>query len=113
MNPTEKQIADVLDGAADAIIEHGWTQHHAMDTEGRICLVGGVCVATGIPLTRGQIAPDWEAIEANPLANAAFETLKRLPFLTPTPTCWNDNRSRTEDDVHDTLRTTAKVKRDA
>lgn len=111
------EAADLLDRAADVILEHGWHQgglwpcHTSPDwAQGKpVCAVGALCVAM-----------DWTALQQttfladHPRYVRALDALmKRLRFSNYLDiTIWNDQDCRTGEQVTDALRDSAKALRE-
>lgn len=111
--PTPDEIADVLDAAADVLLRDGWCQDDYTDGEGRACVREAIGRAVG----SNGLATDWDSSFADPLAVAAERTLARqlaldADSLWSVTHNWNGGDGRTEDDVHDLLRGTAKALRE-
>ena len=87
-----ENVADVLDAAADIIIESGWTQG-AFEDNGCFCLDGAIMRAKGV-----------------------YDTLLELDYVRratgwPSAIMWNDAPGRTEDEVVAKLREAAALAR--
>lgn len=109
MTPTPEQIADDLDAAADILITDGWCQNGFSDDEGRVCALGAIGRAT-----LGDAYPflvDKPADQRERYYVACWEISEQVPHHNHVP-IWNDDPKRTEDDVHDLLRDTAKQLRE-
>jgi hypothetical protein len=110
---TYEQIADDLDGAADYIEKHGWTRGTPVDELGRVCLIGGInAVTIGCPAYRAtdSVTERRRIIDLlnGPRRTRAVTAVSRTVGH---PAAWNDTNGRTEQEVLDLLRTTAKEHR--
>ncbi len=113
MTPTPEQVADLLDDAADLIERDGWAQGWLRDPDGHLCATGAVAAAatTDDLLTnqtlRGLVLDPNGPVRAG--IRAAEDTIGGgLSFTLP---MWNDAEGRSEQQVLDLLRTTAKRQR--
>jgi hypothetical protein len=102
MNRTHEEVADILDRAHDELLQRGWNQGDYEAEDGRVCLLGALAHATDIPAH--QLFHS-----GNGACYAAFALAARLPCIIPD---WNDAAERTEDEVFDLLRNTAKAERE-
>ncbi len=103
MTPTPDQVADLLDDAADLLERDGWAQGWLRDPDGRLCAAGAMMAAdvAGSENCRSPL------VQAG--LSAASDTIGGgLSFTLP---MWNDASDRTEQQVLDLLRTTAKRQR--
>lgn len=83
--------------AAALIEKHGWCQNHYSSADGRLCILGAVKAALGIPVGDEE--------DVNPIAEKACERIfdnvgVRAHF-------WNDRAGRTQDEVVAKLRAVA------
>lgn len=121
MNDFATQVADALDGAADQILIHGWGQSSPevrLDPT-TLCIQQALMVATSnvTYLSRiGVRVASWS--DFCPVGTAALNALREGGFAVDLGGdetqvwAWNDCGGRTEDDVHDALRNTAKAIRE-
>lgn len=94
-------IAEVLEGAANYIEEHGWQQGHAGVPGGPRCLAGAIHSAIGVePVHHGLV--DLLPKEFRSALNAVGKQTQTSPVL------WNDLPGRTKEQVIDALRAAAK-----
>lgn len=107
--PTPEQTADDLDAAADILITDGWCQGQYSDEQGRVCALGAIGKAI-IGNAYGHLTSDATA-EARYQAAIGAVAAYRADSVYGIPE-WNDEPGRTEDDVHDLLRNTAKQLRE-
>lgn len=110
---TELHPSDVIENTADYIEEHGWTQRHMIDSEGKVCILGGFCLG----VTNIFTSNTTEAVHAAKYAVAiavwdAWRPGARCHATTSgVISSWNDAEGRTEQEVLDILRKTAKEQR--
>jgi hypothetical protein len=115
---TASQVADVLDGASDEIMLSGWQQGMLEHPEtGALCMLGGVAKTLNLRDSLGMLSyPEFD-----PLGRRAAEALRcsgyvqvpiAAPDMVPAVSVWNDDVDRTEDEVHEALRRTAKMVRE-
>ena len=93
-------VADVLNGAADLILEDGWCQNQYRNVDGGRCLTRALADALNLPLNGPGL---WYK---NPLYRAAALELRRVTgryMLTG----FNDDRGRTQAEVVAALRAAA------
>lgn len=121
-DPTNEQIADTLDGAADNIEKFGWVQGSYGDRVGGYCALGGIIAALNYkPFTNeleesgSNLFPATRDFLGDVLRRGEWEiTLpgpgQAWPGTDPVPV-WNDYRYRTKQQVLDTLRYAAKEAR--
>jgi hypothetical protein len=88
------QVADVLDDAADLLERGGWIQEALYDSEGGFCSVGALYEVCEDPLVR----------------NAAYGALFPLNGRRSVAD-WNNDPSRTMQEVLDAFRAAAKAER--
>lgn len=88
--------ADLLDLAADVIETRGWCQRAWEDPEGKVCLLGAINVADQL-IHNGRLSSVGE--------EATTAVRRHLNGFT---LIWNDWPGRTEFEVIDALRLTAK-----
>lgn len=117
-NATE--VADVLDKAADEVLLRGWASGNIVNSRGEVCTVGAVAYARGmdVDLTDEDFTAVYEAMEDDPAMDALDAQIRMSSppdswWLNKSDSVdcvwsWNDWPERTEDDVHDLLRATAK-----
>lgn len=92
--------ADILDRAADVIVERGWCQWQYEDAAGYVCVAGAIrCAAAGSPRSRH-----------NADMNRAYAALRRHAGI-DNPPAWNDQPERVVDEVIAALRETAAAER--
>ena len=96
MTPT---VPDVLDLAADIIFADGWGQGRSVGPGGEKCLVGGIGAACHRLHAQRLYNPSIDAVTAA----LGFEPRQQEKAI-----YWNDSKKRTQDDVEDLLRNTAK-----
>ncbi len=101
MTPTPDQVADLLDDAADLIERDGWAQGWLRDPDGRLCPGGAIVVA--------DVAGSQILACRSPLVQAGLSAARDT--IGGALTGWNDAEGRTEQQVLDMLRTTAKRQR--
>ena len=105
------ETADLYDRAADILMVRGRTRGCLEDEEGRVCLVGAVCKATGrYPDLWSYVAvlgAYCEPALAPLLEAAGLEGNQTMGVGWPL-TQWHDDHDRSTDEVHDLLRNTAK-----
>lgn len=112
--PTPERVAQALDDAADLILIHGWAQHDPMIRQGS----NAVCVQEALARVLG--VADWSAVpydDVCPVGAAAVAAMQANGCVPTTKFddgvwSWNDTEGRTEDEVHDALRSTAKKLRE-
>lgn len=85
-----RDVADLLDDAADLIERRGWCQGRYQDTDGRLCSVGALAAANGDTLA------------------SYFPAVLVLSRRVGDVVGWNDALGRTEQEVLDTFRAAAK-----
>lgn len=95
----ELTLAQVYRQADKLIGERGWFQGYLCSPDGRLCLLGAICVAIGRPVPN----PHWRAapIDAIRLWDAAYAEL--VVLLDETPSAWNDAPARTVAEVRAAL----------
>lgn len=104
-NLTIEEMADLLNEAADIIAFEGWTQHIAVDLEGRHCLVGALRASAN----RNNVVPARFALQVAVAQHLGMRPTMLGAYIDILPlTEWNDTRGRTVDQVVDALRDTAK-----
>ena len=99
MNP----VAEALDAAADYIEVHGWCQPTMQTPDGRACLYAAIRSVTGADEL--NCTPDADLTSARALT-AVWTHLDTGPIT------WQDRPGRTEFEVIDELRLTAKALRE-
>lgn len=89
-------VADVLEAAAEVIEVKGWCQKESVDGEGRVCVLGAVQSA--------------DLLNRHPLTVRAMRALRNRLGLVQNydVIAWNDRPGRTEGEVLDLLKHTAK-----
>lgn len=95
MNP--EATASVLDKAAAEIRDRGWNQGRLMNGLGEVCAVGGIRAACG--LNRGAYYGRRLAADLATDAEYAFSDYLRSTYEAPSIPQWNDDPTRTKDDV--------------
>lgn len=113
--PTNEEIADVLERACDELIVRGWAQGVQSAEDGAVCIRGAICCAIHgewfNPYGNDRGLRAWNAAEeALTPPGSRHGTGGNGQVFIPG---WNDTPGRTEDDVHDLLRSTAKALREA
>lgn len=120
--PTKAEIADCIDAAHDVMLERGWARGILVHPEtGGVCVLGAISVArnmrshfSAIPYHYPQHQKDALADGAIAALNSAAGIVSTLPLFGCEPVeVWNDELERTEDEVFDLLRNTAKQVREA
>jgi hypothetical protein len=78
--------------AIDVLDERGWFKGELCDADGKVCMVGAVLVAAGVPLAVG---PD--GVPNEPVGEPLNTILRDLSAATgqALPGLWNDEPSRT------------------
>lgn len=109
-----EDVPAVLDGAADDLIESGWTQDTLYAADGRKCLMGAVIMSLktfyGVPIVRPDVqrvfcAPVLDALQENGPISAFFpisEDGGRWAIE-----AWNDAEGRRKSEVVEVLRRAA------
>jgi hypothetical protein len=90
-------VADILDGAADYLEQHGRCRDQAHDSEGRLCLLAAV-------------SQSRSALHATPIQLRASLSALRARIGIPGLVAWQDNEA-SDQQVLDLLRRTAKHER--
>lgn len=115
MPPTEftnGQLADALDAAADRIILSGWAQHVDVDYDDRVCTLGALWGMHQDEATESVVCDvdGTLAILAAQRLRTHLNTTQA--YLGVSISAWNDRPERTEDEVIEELRLTAKELRE-
>jgi|SRR5215831_9990476 len=119
-----EEIADIIDAGADAIEKHGWTRRtlrrkraSSYGPAGALCMIGGVLteinpdilanskIVFATTLTKKQMEQYQKA------RDALRAGIHRSGSRAANPEGWNDYRFRTEQQVLDMMRATAKWER--
>jgi len=101
-NSKQSEKVTILRNAADIIRLHGWNQGRPKDPEGRKCISGALVYSI---LEKANKLP----IEGTSEFAVFLELKKDLGFtLSNSMSNWNDNPSRTSDQVIELLENTAK-----
>lgn len=114
MNPFTAQAVDDLEAAADYIETHGWTQFTMRRQDGAVCAVGALLHVVGL-YCQGE--PSREATIETANRRRRAEALADMHVALVTNHCssgltgFNDDNGRTQYEVIDELRLTAKALR--
>lgn len=104
--PTPDTVADIIDGARDTLMVHGWVQGKPSTQEGQRCIVGAIAhsaaqlahaKAQGGSVTFGTSCYAINAV----LQHLGLGKPEHLPH-------WNDASERVFDEVADALEVTSK-----
>lgn len=101
-------VADVLERAAEVIEERGWCQSKIEEVDGRVCLIGSIKAATGVPL---DSVASLDPANVPPLWVRAAQAVDRVIQTEHAGTWsadWNDCAGRDKYEVIDLLKTVAK-----
>ena len=106
------KTSEILNRAADLIEEHGWGQGGATwkDVGAGLCLEGGIVAAMGVDMSRRMAPP--EGFEKCSAYRAVWDFLQdddRWGFFRNHLYNWNDERTRTAEEVIEVLRAAAVI----
>lgn len=91
---------EVLAKAAEYIGEHGWCQGRSMDEEGRVCAMGAINAVLPIPHDIRDLHAEARYLLAAAVARCLLtKYIDNAPGRELTVISWNDDPSRTAEDV--------------